>query len=342
MNVPLTEKQIKMYNDRRAYLNSYLNDIQLQVNNNQYGCAVAATCQRKPRSIVAVPPGKGKSRIIAALIALKYDFSKDKRFTILYSSELLKSADEAKFRHLEKLLYKSEIHQVVFNPDVPIREQVDETTFLLVDEADTIFLDHAVVPANKNIIALSATVVTPELNTEYNFLQNNKFHCTNSHIAGFINPDTAWPRVTVAQFRDKSAEYAKLIYDPANMLKDAPNQLAITDTNCRDLHRLKNLTKDDTMVVTDAELMRGVDYRSSTGISLLIMGPFASTRAFVQGLGRVGRYTERCQRFLHRDLQSPVDANSQAGIIGLLKSRSKKSTNLSRRDEMMLFGPDKI
>ena len=44
MNVPLTEKQIKMYNDRRAYLNSYLNDIQLQVNNNQYGCAVAATC----------------------------------------------------------------------------------------------------------------------------------------------------------------------------------------------------------------------------------------------------------------------------------------------------------
>ena len=44
MNVDLTERQIKTYNDRRAYTDSYLNDIQLQVNNNQYGCAVAATC----------------------------------------------------------------------------------------------------------------------------------------------------------------------------------------------------------------------------------------------------------------------------------------------------------
>ena len=49
---------------------------------------------------MAVPPGKGKSRIMAAIIALKYDFSKDKRFTILYSSELLKSADQAKFNRL--------------------------------------------------------------------------------------------------------------------------------------------------------------------------------------------------------------------------------------------------
>ena len=170
MEVHLTEKQIKTYNDRRAYTDSYLNDIELQVNNNQYGCAVAATCERKPRTIVAVPPGKGKSRIIAAIIALKYDFSKDKRFTILYSSELLKSADQAKFNLLQRLLINSEIHQVVFNPAVPFRDQVDETTFLLVDEADTIFLDNAVVPANKNIIALSATVVTPALNTEFNFL----------------------------------------------------------------------------------------------------------------------------------------------------------------------------
>ena len=281
MNVPLTEKQIQTYNDRRAYTDSYLNDIQLQVNNNQYGCAVAATCERKPRIIVAVPPGKGKSRIMAAIIALKFDFSKDKRFTVLYSSELLRSADEAKFHLLQQLLYGSEIRQVVFNPDKPVRDQVDETTFLLVDEADTVFLDNAVVPANKNIIALSATVVTPALNTEYNFLQYHKFHCVNSHIAGFIDPDAAWPRATVAQFVSKSAEYAKLIYDPNNKLRDANKTVTY---NCRDLRRLQNLTKDDILVVTEAELMRGVDYRSAystKGISLLVMGTFASTRAFV-------------------------------------------------------------
>ena len=277
---------------------------------------------------------------MAAIIALKYDFSKDKRFTILYSSELLKSADQAKFNLLQKLLYNSEIRQVVFNPAVAFQDQIDDSTFLLVDEADTIFLDNAVVPVNKNIIALSATVVTKDLNTEYNFLQYHKFHCMNSHISGFINPDTAWPKVSVAHFISKSAEYAKLIYDPDNKLKDS--NINVTFTNCKDLHRLKNLTKYDILVVTDAELMRGVDYRSAknAGISLLIMGAFASTRAFVQGLGRVGRYTEPCQRFLHSDLKSAVDDDSQAAIIGLLKSRTRWQRP-TKRDELLLFGTNK-
>ena len=34
MNVHLTDKQIKTYNDRRIYTDNYLNDIKLQVNNN--------------------------------------------------------------------------------------------------------------------------------------------------------------------------------------------------------------------------------------------------------------------------------------------------------------------
>ena len=97
------------------------------------------------------------------------------------------------------------------------------------------------------------------------------------------------------------------------------------------------------MVVTETELMRGVDYRSATGISLLIMGAFTSSRAFVQGLGRVGRYTERYLRFLHNDLQSPVDADSQADIIGLLKSRTKGSKCNNRKEDMrLLFGSDNI
>ena len=73
------------------------------------------------------------------------------------------------------------------------------------------------------------------------------------------------------------------------------------------------------------------------------MGAFASTRAFVQGLGRVGRYTEQCQRFLHKDLRSPVDAASQAAIIGLLKSRTKATRiNNNREDLRILLGTDKF
>ena len=58
----------------------------------------------------------------------------------------------------------------------------------------------------------------------------------------------------------------------------------ISATDCYDLERLQNLTSKDVMVVTDAALMRGVDYRVQTGtegISLLIMSCFESTRAYV-------------------------------------------------------------
>ena len=56
---------------------------------------MAAICDtvRRPRTIIAVPSGKGKSRIMAAIIVLKFDYSKEKHYTILYSSDLLKSVD---------------------------------------------------------------------------------------------------------------------------------------------------------------------------------------------------------------------------------------------------------
>ena len=75
--------------------------------------------------------------------------------------------------------------------------------------------------------------------------------------------------------------------------------------------------------------MRGVDYRAAKGtqgISLLIMGTFTSTRAYVQGLGRVGRYNENCLRFLWKHLKTPVDDVSQDKIVGQLKALTKANT----------------
>ena len=45
--------------------------------------------------------------------------------------------------------------------------------------------------------------------------------------------------------------------------------------------------------------MRGIDYASSerNGIELLVASPFPTTRDYVQGLGRVGRYSEPCARY---------------------------------------------
>ena len=71
-------------------------------------------------------------------------------------------------------------------------------------------------------------------------------------------------------------------------------------TNHHKIDELRQLKENDCLIVTELELMRGVDYHTpnyEVGIDLLIARDFPSTRAYEQGLGRVGRYNEPCTRF---------------------------------------------
>lgn len=165
-------------------------DIGLEVNNNQYGCAVAAICEpNRKRTILGIPSGKGKSRVIAAIIALKTDFTSTKNFTIVYSSEILKNVDWDKIQLLSILLGKNvTIRQVTFDSRTPLFEQVHSDSFVLLDEADTILLDHAATLPNKQVIGLSATVMTPELQVENEFLERCNFVFKDSKIPGYIDP----------------------------------------------------------------------------------------------------------------------------------------------------------
>ena len=70
----------------------------------------------------------------------------------------------------------------------------------------------------------------------------------------------------------QSHGYAKLVFCAES---DFPSS-HVTSTNCRDMSRLKMLTRDDVMVITDPELTRGVDYRfakgtGTKGIALFVM-----------------------------------------------------------------------
>ena len=73
--------------------------------------------------------------------------------------------------------------------------------------------------------------------------------------------------------------------------------------DCEDLSSLRSM-EGKCLIVTREELMRGVDYRLASttgravdGIDLLVMRSFSSQCAVVQGLSRVGRYTEPSTRF---------------------------------------------
>ena len=94
MDVNISNNKHRQYTKHQKQVNKDLLPCHLQPNNAQFGCAVAALCDKKqPRSIISVPSGKGKSRVIASIVALAAYQDSVKDFTIVYSSDLLKSVD---------------------------------------------------------------------------------------------------------------------------------------------------------------------------------------------------------------------------------------------------------
>ena len=51
------------------------------------------------------------------------------------------------------------------------------------------------------------------------------------------------------------------------------------------------------LLVDDPQYMRGHNYRSKTGIMLILCRGFKTKRDSVQGIGRVGRYSDPCTRY---------------------------------------------
>ena len=114
------------------------------LNNNQIACAIAAVYEKKKRRIfLTIPPGKGKSRVIAAIIAYKAIYENMKDFTIMYSSLLLKVVDEPVYNYLGKL-NGVDIKQVTYRSELAFDGQVNAGSMLLIDEADYILLNHAI------------------------------------------------------------------------------------------------------------------------------------------------------------------------------------------------------
>lgn len=70
-------------------------------------------------------------------------------------------------------------------------------------------------------------------------------------------------------------------------------------TVLRNLHQKTHVGSYSLVVATSEEAMRGIDYRSpEVGITLIVGKSFKNTRESQQGLKRVGRYSDPCQRLL--------------------------------------------
>ena len=104
---------------------------------------------------------------------------------------------------------------------------------------------------------------------------------------------------------DNDPPRAKLIFTDQSKVTEvrikAQGQSVIENPEVKDT--IENLTPDHVVIVTHERNMRGYNYRCPEGINLLIDKTFSNERAFIQGLGRVGRHDEDCKRFVSTTLR---------------------------------------
>ena len=94
----------------------------------------------------------------------------------------------------------------------------------------------------------------------------------------------------------------------------------LNETNSSLLENLDYFADTDIVVVTNPELILGFNYRAQTrGIALFIDRPFQHRWAFLQGLGRVGKFNDNYKVF-KSGLIDLFDAEAEAQFAGNLLS----------------------
>ena len=226
----------------------------------------------------------GKSRIIAAVIALQNICRSITCFTVVFTSELLKRASQAYYEKIAAVLGLT-LNLRVYDPRLSLDGLVLPGHYAVVDEADVVLLDHAQTLTNPRMLALSATPFSDHVAEREHIVDVLGFKVIDSKMEGsisFESASTATKTATVEKFFAASKGYAKLIYNTGESHQQILSRATLT--NPTDLARLKQLTPADVILITNPNHARGIDYRASErtrGIALLVMSACNSERAYV-------------------------------------------------------------
>ena len=123
------------------------------------------------------------------------------------------------------------------------------------------------------------------------------FHVDDGHVQSMY----------MTRFLEAGLGRGKLIYVDENQREDleklakAKNINVVSNTDDINIIRAVGTR---CLIVSKEEYMRGVDYRSTYGIDLMIAKQLSNKRAYEQALGRVGRYGEPCSRYMIEGLEN--------------------------------------
>ena len=197
---------------------------------------------------------------------------------------------------------------------------------LFLDEADYHLLDRQYQPPTCiGVIALSATTIGAAGGNEEAFLDKQGFRVIDSLIAPSFDAEQALATSTKEEFFSCGGkQMAALVYCSED---DAPSFATLARkyeynprVNVTGHEELRRLTPYDCVIQTHPDAMRGVDYRacSGGGLKLLLARSLPNQRAYIQSLGRVGRYAEACDRYILEGVNA-VDEDAQIALCSKLR-----------------------
>lgn len=81
------------------------------------------------------------------------------------------------------------------------------------------------------------------------------------------------------------------------------------------------------MTVTDCKWMRGIDYRSkAVKMTLLIGRSFENYHDAIQGFYRVGRFDDKCQRIIFKDVKVVAKQSEMLYLKSLMQFYAQMAT----------------
>jgi hypothetical protein len=197
---------------------------------------------------------------------------------------------------------------------------------IILDEADDFILDSSIEINAPDVVGLTATALDD--------LEDDAAKTYLLKYMGFAVYDSAIPsdistnidKCSRQEFVAQSEGMARLIYtsiDNYAEIRDLFKGKQVTlvpDENASD--KLREMESNHVFYTSVENYMRAYDYRSKedSGIALFLDTPLSCKRTLIQALGRVGRYAQRCKRFVKEGIE-PVDREMNAKIKATIAAK---------------------
>jgi hypothetical protein len=184
---------------------------------------------------------------------------------IVFPTEILRDTDEEVYESLQLMMPSVNIIRCIGTEEAVKRCQPED--LLLLDEADKLLLDNESELPQKclGIVAVSATSFSKDGGPEDEYLKKYlKFDVLDSGMEGDINQEDLESVSNPSNFFVKELRQRALLIwckkEDVGLLTKLAEAIFIVKLDCRDMAVIRHLTSKDCLIVTDEDLMRGVDY----------------------------------------------------------------------------------